>query len=410
MHAFLVAFGAALWSARSGKAPEPGPREVSIDVANEGVGPNPNPSRASALASSAVEEVRPPGGSRVARPDVGKTGRGGTRDGAPATNLASSVDPLTLERDPPNHLARSEVQRLRTGGDRRSLDDRRATPNPMELSFVASGRGRLALRRPDAPQVPAKGERIGGVAAVDGAQHPLQFGDDSRPVAEREGAEARRALGAIHGEVEPRPRASASVLLARPWVPKSRAAVPALKRDQPSDTVESEQLASSPTRALQQASTLGGEANRGVGGEPVAAFPALGSGDQWGSASAPSGAGNGPPDFASDPSLQGFYRGVLSHLQRVLDRTFPDWAIAQGRGGLVVFDLTLTDAGRVASVSVIRPSGIEEYDRNVVLAVRRVPGFGPVPPALGTRAVLRISWDSRNPAVGRNGPGPGRAD
>ena len=71
-------------------------------------------------------------------------------------------------------------------------------------------------------------------------------------------------------------------------------------------------------------------------------------------------------------------------------------------------DLALFEDGRVASVSLVRPSGVDEYDRNVVHVVRRMPTFGRVPPALGASAVFRISYDSRNPAVGRSGPGPGR--
>jgi TonB family protein len=94
-------------------------------------------------------------------------------------------------------------------------------------------------------------------------------------------------------------------------------------------------------------------------------------------------------------------------LESALRGTFPRWAIAEGRGGLVVFDLALFEDGRVASVSVVRPSGVEEYDRNVVHVVRGMTGFGRVPVPLGPGAVFRISYDSRNPAVGRSGPGPG---
>mgnify|MGYP006155941201 CR=1 FL=1 len=49
----------------------------------------------------------------------------------PATNLASSIDPIALERDPETQRDRSQVSRLRTAWQRESRDDRRATPAPM---------------------------------------------------------------------------------------------------------------------------------------------------------------------------------------------------------------------------------------------------------------------------------------
>jgi TonB family protein len=199
---------------------------------------------------------------------------------------------------------------------------------------------------------------------------------------------------------------SAQVMKARPWLPANRAAVQAPQREQPSDTVDSRQRIASRVAALMDASTMGGPTAVGVGGEPAPAPPAVGSGPSAGARSLPSGRGGqaGDPD---DPSF-GFYRSVLSQLERALKNTFPTWAIAEGRGGLVVFDLALSEDGRVASVSVVRASGIAEYDRNVVHVVRGMPGFGRIPALLGPSAVFRVSYDSRNPAVGRSGPGPGR--
>ncbi|HEY8943775.1 MAG TPA: energy transducer TonB, partial [Polyangiaceae bacterium] len=320
------------------------------------------------------------------------------------------IDPLTLERDTPNHVGRSEVQRLRVARLRRTRDDRRATPNPMELDFVASGRGWQSLRRPVAAMSPRQGGRIGGVPSLEGSSPGADAGELPllNPGSESPGGEARPAQGtdATRGREH---RASAAVVTARPSVPRDRASVPALQRDRPSDTVDSRQRVAARVEALMQASTLGGEAARGVGGESAPMAPALGGQVGTGSRSAPSGVGTGTePDLAADPGLQGFYRGVLSRLDQALRDSFPRWAIAEGLGGLVVFDLTLLEDGRVAHVSVVRPSGIAEYDRNVVASVRGIGTFGPVPHQFGSRAVLRINWDSLNPVVGRHGPGPGK--
>ena len=73
-----------------------------------------------------------------------------------------------------------------------------------------------------------------------------------------------------------------------------------------------------------------------------------------------------------------------------------------------MFEVRLLESGRIKAVRVVRPSGIAEYDRNVVRNVWQVGAFDPLPAALGREAVVRMSWDSLNPAVGREGPGPGR--
>jgi TonB family protein len=194
----------------------------------------------------------------------------------------------------------------------------------------------------------------------------------------------------------------------RPLVKKDRAAVPAEERAVPSDTTDSQQRVFGRVAALMQASTLGAErVAPGSGGELGAKTPGTGSPTGWGARSTPSGHGAGL-DVTPDPGLEGFYRRVLARVEEALYETFPRWAIAEGRGGLVVFDLTLVDNGRVQAVAVVRPSGIPEYDENVLQALRRLPTFGPVPSHLGSRPVLRIDYDARNPIVGRSGPGPGR--
>ena len=49
---------------------------------------------------------------------------------------------------------------------------------------------------------------------------------------------------------------------------------------------------------------------------------------------------------------------------------------------------------------VTRPSGIEEFDRNCLAAVRKAAPFEPLPRELGLQAMRwEISFDAANPAV-----------
>lgn len=342
------------------------------------------------------------------RPDTPTRGRGAPSRGERATNLASSVDPLTLQRDTPNHLEQSQVQRLRTARRRQSWDDRRATPHPMELSFVASGKGRLALRRPVSELSPSAGALSPNPPQAVGASAGAasEGGSEGLPGARVVGQPAHITAGAPGQPSRGRPRLSAPILLARPSVPAARAAVPAEQRARPNDTTESDQRVALRVASLLQASTLGGDAMEGVGGEPGPGAAGSGEGQLGGARAQAAGSGNGLGEPTSDPALDPFYRGLRVRVERALEDTFPHWAKLEGRGGLVVFEFTLDNAGRIASVSVVRPSGIAEFDRNVVLAVRQLPAFGRIPAGLAARAI-RFTFDEQNPAVGRRGPGPG---
>lgn len=354
------------------------------------------------------------GGRRVPRPDLERPGRGGERASLdPATNLASSIDPIALERDPETQRDRHQVSRLHTAWQRASRDDRRATPEPMELTFLATGPGHVRARRAYAQRDPAKGvlsgdvassigSRLGGQGAADtGAEPAAAWGG---PVA---GSDAvRLGQGARDGRDAQEFHASARVLFARPLVPKARAAVPTEARGRPNDTLDSSQEVSAKVSALLQASSAGGEVAPGVGGEVGGGVPGAFGSSGLGSRSSPSGAGFGP-DFADDPGFAGYSRALRSQLSRVLAKAFPDWAVEQGRGGHVIFDLTLRADGKPTAVRLVRPSGIGEYDDNVLRIVSAVTTFGRLPEGFGTPAQFRVSWDALNPVVGRDGPGPG---
>lgn len=355
------------------------------------------------------------GGRHAPRPDMEAPGRGGERTSAEAaTNLASSIDPLALERDPDTQRDRSQVSRLRTAWQRESRDDRRATPAPMELTFLATGAGHVRARRAYAPTDPARGILSGGVASALGSKvggqgaRPAEDGlspdaDMGGPIS---GTDAKRlGQGAPDGRDAQEFHAAAQVLFARPLVPAARAALPSEVRGRPNDTLDSSQEVASRVSSLLQASSAGGEQGPGVGGELGGGAPGSQGSRGVGSRSSPSGAGFGK-DFADDPGFSGYSRALRSQLAKLLAKAFPDWAIVAGRGGHVIFEMTLRADGKPMAVRIVRPSGIVEYDQNVLSAVRSHPTFGALPRGFGTSA-LRVSWDALNPVIGRQGAGPG---
>jgi len=419
LHASLLSGGAWLLARSLRSAPTPTlsnrvdtPVELDNDVAL--------PEIAAAGPESEQPSSLPPpltlatGGRHAPRPDLEVAGRGGERTSPElATNLASSIDPIALERDPETERDRSQVTRLRTAWHRESRDDRRATPTPMELTFLATGAGHVRARRNFSASDPARGIVSGAVASALGSKAGGQGATDTgeAPDAALGGAVAgadavRLGQGAPQGRDEQEFHASARVLSARPLVPAARAAVPTETRGRPNDTLDSSQEVAARVSSLLHASSAGGELGPGVGGDRGGGAPGALGANGIGSRSSPSGAAFGK-DFADDPGFSGYSRALRSQLSKALAKTFPEWAIEQGRGGHVIFDLTLRADGKPTQVRLVRPSGIVEYDDNVLRAVRAVTTFGRVPQGFGTPAQFRISWDALNPIVGRQGSGPG---
>lgn len=358
------------------------------------------------------EPVQPQGGKRPARPELPQSGHGGSRSSSAALNLSDRVSPLSLNRDTTTLADQSQLQRLATARARLSLDDRRATPNPMQLSFVATGPGTLLERRPPARFDPGRGSFFGGEASREGGASgsPVPVGDsrdsDEPELGGERGARLRHALGVPNGSGPPNVRAR--IITARPPVKRARAAVPANTHGRPNDTVNSSHQVADAVRSLVHAGGLGPSTGEGPGGERATAPVAPGRDGQEGEGAraAPSGEHEGPGlSLAADT---GFGR-YTAHLLEQIDweRAFPTWAVVRGIGGLTVVALSVDQQGRVLAVSIVRPSGIEEFDRNLVTAIRRDGPYGALPKALGSSLTVRIAFDATNPAVGRDGPGPG---
>ncbi len=418
LHASLLSTGAWLLAQSLQSSPPPArslPASVPVELEAEVA----LPEIAAAGPEAAEPSQLPPpldaplGGRHAARPDMERPGRGGERTSLEAaTNLASSIDPIALERDPQTQRDRSQVSRLHTAWKRESRDDRRATPTPMELTFLATGPGHVRARRDYAATDPARGVLSGGVASVvgtkaggQGATNTGTLPDEASGGAIAGAERAEVGKGARDGRDEPEFHAAARVLFARPLVTPGRAAVPTESRGRTNDTLDSSQEVAAKVSSLLHASSAGGEVGPGVGGDRGGNAPGAQGTQGIGSRSSPSGSGFGA-DFADDPGFSGYSRALRSQLSQVLAKAFPDWAIEQGRGGHVIFDMTLAADGKPTGVRIVRASGVVEYDENVVRAVRAVKSFGRVPEGFGAPAQFRVSWDAVNPAVGRQGGGP----
>ena len=417
-HALLLAAGALLLShslARTSapqlKVPAPVATEVEVDLPAFGFSLAP-PDRDHPTPPDA--EVRPAsqgGGPLERHPDTERAGRGGSRTAEQAaTNLSSSIDPITLETEQLTHLDRSQVSRLRTAQERRSWDDHRSTPNPMQLTFLATGPGAVRERRvvgrtTRGSVAGATPTTLGGVIGTDG--NDAEVGIASAQGTDRAGElEPHTQQGAATAAKSDARGTGAEVLLARPWVMRARPALPTETRERPNDTADSSEAVASRVAALIHASTVGGPQGPGFGGEPVGGEPGRAGDAGLGSRAPASGFGPGP-DALNDPGIQGYIAGLKRRVDDQLERAFPDWAIAAGKSGHVIFELAVLADGRVEHVRLVRPSGIDEYDGNVMTGVRKIPSFGPLPKALGQRALITMSYDSLNHVIGREGPGPG---
>ena len=358
------------------------------------------------------EPVAPQGGERPARPELPHAGQGGSRASSAPLNLSDRVSPLSLSRESTTLAQQSQLQRLATARARVSFDDRRATPNPMQLSFVATGPGTLLERRPPARFDPGRGSLHGGQASREGGApgSPVPIGDERDSAEPDEGGDRgsrpRHALGVPEGAG--RPSVRARIITARPPVKRARAAVPANTVGRPNDTVNSSHQVADAVRSLVHAGGLGPRAGEGPGGQPAASPAPPGRDGQRGEGAlaAPSGEHEGTGlSLAADTGFGRYTQHLLEQID--WERAFPTWAVARGIGGLTVVSLTVDQQGRVVSLSIVRPSGIEEFDRNLVTAIRRDGPYGALPTALGSSLTVRIAFDATNPAVGRDGPGPG---
>jgi TonB family protein len=386
----------------------PAPVPAGLPVVEEGI----------SIVDEPVEPALPPpaagAGDTVARPDTGRPGRGGEATARePAVNLADVDEQLRYSPELLSRLDRDQVQRLRVRRERRSFEDRRSTPHPAELTFVAIGNGAVFERRPHAMRDPSRGAlespeaSAAGAAVGSGADAPAD--EDARLASNRLG-------GAIPGSYEAMPgvglrdapagrdhRVAAYVANARPAVTSGPVAVPTLGHGRPEDDVDSRQEVATTVRALVHASTAGGAPGDGEGGSRGGGDPGAEGAQDARSAARPLGLGEGEiyDYWTRDPRLLPYFRRLHARLDPLWASAFPKTALLDLKQGTVILEFTVFADGHVAVAwPPLRPSGVDEFDRNVADAIRRAAPFEPLPRELNTsRLVIRAPFVANNPIV-----------
>jgi len=363
-----------------------------------------------------IVEGTPPtkfGGSAVARVDTGVPGKGGEATGERATNLEAADEPLKLSPDLLSRLDRDQIQRLRTAQKRTTHEDRRATTNPMELTFLASGKGEQQERRPNAPVDPSRGSLHSSAPAVVGG-HPGSAANDDvtepggTPGSSRPGQLfASPGVGLRNGKPGDEHRQGARITHARPAVVEGPVTIPAVAKARPNDNVDSEQEVATTVRSLVHASVAGGVTGDGRGGSAAPSpDPGAGGSAGRGSVARPMGSGDGEIiDWnTNDPMLLPYFRKVHAKVHPLWVNAFPKSAMLELKQGTVILEFTIALDGTAKVVwPPVRPSGIEEFDRNCADAIRRAAPFEPIPQSLRdqgrTQLRIRAPFVAKNPIV-----------
>ena len=370
-------------------------------------------------AISPPEPPRPSGGSDP-RPDTGARGRGGESHVTErALNLADRDDGLSRDRSVLSRLDRSQLARIRAGGERRSREDWRASRDPMEVSFFVMGTtGIQQERRPASDSDPGAGARFAaprdslGAAERGAPFEPDGFGLMAQPLGgDHVGGPTQSAgLGVRSGARFAPESERAKLADGRPDVDRSTPSVFANDQGKASDTTDSEQEVAARTQSIVHSSTAGGKAGAGKGGQDGPGAPGSGGERGLGSVSSPLGSGgSGAPD-PNESARIGYVRAVQSKIQPLWANAFPRKAIMEGLQGTATVRFVIDVNGNVTGAVVSRSSGNPEFDENVRQAVLKGAPYGRLPQALLPRLNMTIPFTAKNPIVRPKDPNEGIAE
>jgi TonB family protein len=65
----------------------------------------------------------------------------------------------------------------------------------------------------------------------------------------------------------------------------------------------------------------------------------------------------------------------------------------------VLVGFTIRKNGSVADVRVLKGSGFDKFDKNVVAAIKKAAPFGPLPETLGSELRVTAPFEGSNPAI-----------
>jgi len=350
-----------------------------------------------------VEPETPPlaGGAKVAHVDDGSAGKGGDPTVTDkARNLAARADYDETVVSLLTDAQKEQENRLKTSKERKSLVDRRYALEPMELTFVSSGKGFRYERRPfarldstfgsksGAPPTPLGGP-LGQGASADG------FGDHAATSAggTKLGSLSPSKPGASYGTSVGMPQIlGMSVAKARPHVDKGKPSVTSNDKGSAKDDTDADLAVAALSKSYVSTSTPGGATiGDGKGGSSGGGAPGAGGTSGDGIKSSAFGDGTGSIDGPREERRTRYTIDLNKRLAVLLAKAFPREEEIELRNGTVIIDLTLGKSGNVVDVVVVRSSGFKAFDSNVVTSIRGAGTFEPVPDLLSNGALtLRI--------------------
>ncbi len=340
--------------------------------------------------------------------DTFESGQGGDSGGDVAfTLLVSGSHSVTLRDSITNNPRVTQIQRIRTSRDRLSWENRRATPNPNDDAFLASGQGvhpeRRPVRRHDAragahaPHASVVGgERDGSalapgtLARVEGGRAGSDIDSPGRGILRGRGQREQRAANVAHG---------------RPSVDEGPAATLAQYAGRVQDDTDSEQLASSLLqRSIVDSSRRGGR-REGEGGVEGAGALGNGRSTMEGGRARAYGPGAGRYN-ALDTSDSRYRRWYLQQRRRVEDALrYPRERALNRDQGRAVYRLEVRRDGSLAQQPRrIRGTGFTDLDEAARVAIAAAIPFGRVPDDLAPgQPTIRfdLTIEFSNPMVGQ---------
>ncbi len=338
-------------------------------------------------------------------------GRGGEQRAPEAgAQLFPFRSSMTLQDTELNNLAVNQVQRIHTGSERATLEERRASPHAADEVLLASGWGGHAERRE-----PARRDAVMGAPARALPSAPSEaissrgeLPGDGHPTApaqrEQLAATLRPAQGIARGHGRAQTNA-AKVAYARPNVDRGPAATPA-EQVHPSvrDDLDAELLAAKLQRSFVDTSVqrarLVGPGTGGAAGDATA----LGeTGHGQGAQARPYSPGRGTFN-ALDTSDARYLRWCTQQRARVLrELVFPRArALAKDQGTSLYRVELARDGGLSGGPHLVRSSGFADFDAAAARAIERATPFAPLPPELAPeldRISLLIPIAFANPMV-----------
>ncbi len=405
-----------------------GPRFIHVDAfAPIAPGENALEDGATGTRRSAIAEELVLGGRRSQENiDARDRGAGGERFGAMEVSLLLERDERVLLQDTPMNAAGvSQAQRIQTARDRATRENRRATPNPADAVFLASGAGahperrRVAVVDPrvGAPRAP-EATVTGGAPVPEGQAGAVAEPRNDAPGEEADGAVAAGATSAVRqGREESSPgrgiangrgqRESDAARVAhdRPAIDPGPAATPSATTTGPiRDDTNSELLAARLVQSLVESTPRRGqEAGAGAGGLDAPGAPGSGGGAGQGGRASVHGPGDGRRG-ALDTSDARYQRWYLAQRRKVANRlTFPHARAVALDQGLAVYRVRVRRNGAlVGSPRLLRSSGFTDLDAAARRAIEQSAPFDPLPAQLAPDQDpfgLRMTVTFRNPMV-----------